>query len=353
MPFARPTLPTLIARTAADAASRLTDGAPLLPVSNLAILARVLAGGVHGLYGYLDWIAAQVLPDTCEAEVLDRHAGVWGLTRVAATYGGGTLPVGGAVGAAVPAGTRWRRADGCDYLVTSEATIGAAGSAVVSVVAVAAGPAANCAAGTAVTLSAALVGISAGAVFAAGGAAGGADAEGDESLRARLLGRIRQAPHGGASFDYVAWALAAHPAVTRAWVYPLELGAGTVSVRVMSDTATADGIPEAPVVATVQAVIDAVRPVTAAVTVVAPIAAPLVLEVAAAPDTLAVRAAISAALADLIRTEAQPGGTLLVSHLREAISTAAGEIDHTLSAPGADVVAATGYITTFGGVTWL
>ena len=60
------------------------------------------------------------------------------------------------------------------------------------------------------------------------GIAGGADEQSDLLLLQRVLARLRQPPHGGADFDYIRWALEV-PGVTRAWVYPLELGAGTWS----------------------------------------------------------------------------------------------------------------------------
>ena len=70
--------------------------------------------------------------------------------------------------------------------------------------------------------------------MAAGGLAAGSDAETDESLRARVLRRIQKPPQGGAGYDYVAWALEV-PGVTRAWVYPAEMGLGTVTVRFVRD----------------------------------------------------------------------------------------------------------------------
>ena len=50
--------------------------------------------------------------------------------------------------------------------------------------------------------------------------------------------------------------------------------------------------------------------------------------------------------------DAIPGGTLLVSHMREAISIAAGENDHALVSPAGNVTCLPGELATFGGVTW-
>ena len=62
--------------------------------------------------------------------------------------------------------------------------------------------------------------------------------------------------------------------------------------------------------------------------------------------------AVEAELADLIRRETEPGGTLLISHIRQAISLAAGEIDHELTTPTADVTVTASQITTLGDVTF-
>ena len=147
------------------------------------------------------------------------------------------------------------------------------------------------------------------------------------------------------------WALEV-PGVTRAWVYPLEQGSGTVVVRFVRD-GDASIIPDAAAVALVQAHIDAVRPVTAAATVLAPVASPVNYQIQLTPNTAAVRAAVEAELRDLHLREAIPSGTLLLSHINEAISIAAGETDHVLVAPVANVSPGVGYIATFGSITWM
>jgi len=350
MPFDRPLLPALIDRAEADIESRLPGTDAKLRRSNLNVLARVQAGGQHGLYGYLDWIAAQVLPDTAESELLDRHASIWLTTaRIPAAYAVGQAVVTGASGTVIPAGAVFQRADGAEYATDAEATV-AGGTATIALTAVDAGQSGNAAAATTLSLATPISGLTATATVTAGALTGGADTESDEALRARLLARIRQAPHGGAAFDYVTWALEV-AGVTRAWVSPGELGAGTVTVRFVRDD-DASMIPDAAEVAAVQAYIDERRPVTAAVTVAAPIADALNFTLQLTPDTTACRAAVEAELRDLIRREAEPGGTILLSHIREAISLAADETDHVLTVPAANVTHATGHMAVFGVITW-
>jgi uncharacterized phage protein gp47/JayE len=348
MSFDRPDLATLLDRARTDIESRLEGADAGLRRSVLGVLATMHAGAAHGLYGYLDYLSAQLMPDTAEVEYLDRWAGIWKIARTPAAKATGTALCSGTSGAVLPAGALLRRADAVEYEVTVETAL-ADGAASVPIRARVSGASGNADAGAKLSLASPVPGVQSVAVVEA--CSGGADAETDASLRARLLARIRQAPHGGADFDYAAWALAV-PGVTRVWVSPLELGAGTVTVRIMTDETTDDGIPTGESVALVQAALDAARPVTADLTVAAPTPAPLNPQIALSPDTSAVRAAVQAELLDLLRREARPGGTILVSHLREAVSIAAGENDHVLVSPAADVAHATGEIATLGAISW-
>jgi uncharacterized phage protein gp47/JayE len=130
------------------------------------------------------------------------------------------------------------------------------------------------------------------------------------------------------------------------------LGLGSVYLLFVMDEKEGSIIPSPLEVAEVQSHIDNVRPVTADVTVAAPTAVPLNLSIQINPNSIAVQQAIAAELADLIRRESVPGGTLLLSHIREAISVAAGEADHILLSPSANVARAFGEITTLGTITF-
>lgn len=348
MPFSRPTLQELINRTSADAVARL-GLEELLRRDDMQVLTRVLSGAAHGLHGHVAWMAEQVIIDTAEAEYLERWANIWGVTRKAASFASGPITLTGTTGAVIPAGTLLAAANGQEYETDAEVTL-AAGTATAQVTALAAGQAGNLAAGTTLTLVSPVAGVNSQAAVASGGLVGGADTETDAALRARLLARIQAPPHGGAKADYIAWALDV-AGVTRAWVYPGELGLGTVTVRFVRDD-DASIIPDAAEVQAVQDYIDARRPVTADVTVVAPIAVPLNLTIQLTPNTSAVQAAVQAEIKDLLRREAEPGGTILISHIREAISLAAGETNHVLTVPSADVTHTVGQIATMGTITW-
>lgn len=354
MPFARPGLEDLIQRTDQQVATRLGIGA-LLRRSILGALSRALAAASHLLHAHLDWIARQVFPDTAETEHLERWGAIWGIGRKAATTFSASVQFSGLEGAAIPSGTTLQRDDGTEYETTADSTI-AGGVAEVPIVASETGAASNVPAGAFLSLVSPVAGVEAEAEVLAGELVDGTDQEEDDAYRARILARVREQPHGGAEADYPRWALEV-AGVTRAWVFPLHLGAGTVGVTFTRDDDEDGPIPDAAEVDEVQAYLDERRPVTAQVSVFAPVLRPLDLTIELEPDTFALRDAVSAALEDLIRREAGPGATLLVSHVREAISTTPGEIDHVLveldgEDPPADVVLEDNELGSLGEITW-
>lgn len=348
MPFSRPTLQELINRTGADAVARL-GLEELLRRDDMQVLTRVLSGAAHSLHGHIAWMAEQIIIDTAEAEYMERWANIWGVERKPAAAAVGNVALTGTNGVVIPAGSALVRTDGVEYATNAEATI-SGGAATIAVTASQAGAAGNALAGITLNLVSPISGVNSQATVAAGGLVSGADTETDDTLRARLLARIQAPPHGGAKADYIAWALEV-AGVTRAWVYPGELGLGTVTVRFVRDD-DASIIPDAAEVTAVQTYLDALRPVTAGLTVVAPIAVPLNLTIQLTPNTSAVQTVVQAEIADMIRRAAEPGGTILISHIREAISLAAGETNHVLTVPAADVTHTTGQIATMGTITW-
>jgi uncharacterized phage protein gp47/JayE len=349
--YNRPTLAQLVERTRNDVLSRM-PAEDTLRRADAEVYARVLAGAAHGLYGFVEWLANQVIFDTAELEFLERWCSIWGITRKPAVSATGTVSFTVQTGAVITSGTLLQALDGLQYQTTADAT-GTVPTFTAPVSAVLPGASGNRLTGQNFTLVSPVLGVDSTAL--AGAMTGGADVETDDALRARLLSRIQQPPQGGAANDYVAWALQV-PGVTRAWVYPNELGIGTVSVRFVRDN---DGtgaaiIPDAGEVATVLAYINQRRPVTAQLTVVAPVASVLNFTITGlVPNTAAVRAAVETELSDLLLREAVPGGTLLLSHIRAAISAASGEDDFTLTAPSANVVNSTGQISIMGAVTWV
>lgn len=349
MPFRRPLLTDLITRIRDGIFSRLSF--EQLRRSDAEVYGKELAGASHELHGHLQFIAQNVIYDTATSEYLDRWAGIWLSTpRIAAAPAAGNITFTGNNGTLILAGSVLLSTAGIEYATDAEATI-SAGSALVAVTALTSGKNTNLAAGEYLSLATPIDGASSTAIVDANGLTQGADQEDDSKLLSRLLARIQTPPHGGSKHDYVNWALEV-PGVTRAWVYPGELGVNGVTVRFVRDN-DASIIPDAGEVTAVYDYIENLRPVTVDLTVVAPIAVPLDFTISVTPNTLAVRTAVEAELQDLIKRESAPAGTILLSHIREAISIAAGENNYTLTTPTADVTSAVGYMTTLGVITWV
>jgi len=351
MPFKRPSLQELIERNEAEFDTRFPGGDARLRNSILNVLARVSAGGAHGLYGAHDWLARQILPDTADPEFLARHAARWGIVRKAASFATGPVTITGTNGSIVPAGTILRRTDGTEYAIDAEVAV-TAGTAQATVTAVEAGAAGNAAEAVKLTFLSPITGVNSQATVAAGGLTAGFDVEDDESLLQRLLERHQKPPQGGNGDDYVRWAKEV-AGVTRVWV-TREMGVGTVTVRFVMDDKPDTIIPSAAEVAAVQAHIDRMdkRPHAADVFVVAPIAKPLDFTIRLLPNTQAVRDAVTAELKDLIRRDSAPARTILLSRIREAVSVAAGESDNEVLVPAADFVCGIGEIAVLGAITW-
>jgi len=353
MAFNRPTLNDLVTRIQSDLEARMGASGKVLRRSVISVLARVLAGVAHLIYGFLDWIFKQVFPDTAESENLDRWATIWGVTRKTATYAqGNTVFTGSSNGVVIPAGTLVQRSDGVQFTTDANATI-ASGTATAAITCATPGAVGDTNPSTVLTLVAPIATVTSQSTVDSSGLIGGADQETDPELLARLLARIQTPPNGGAINDYIAWAEEV-AGVTRAWAYANYMAPNGVGVTFVKDDATPSIIPSGGDVAAVLAYItDPSRaPVNASITVFAPIADTLNFTIALTPNTAAAKAAVQAELADLVRRESSPGGTIPLSHIREAISIASGVTDYTMSSPSADVVSSAGHIATMGTITW-
>jgi uncharacterized phage protein gp47/JayE len=347
--FNRDSLPTIVARTREDMLSRLSQD-ELLRRADAEISARVLAGLSHEFLGYLDWISKQVLYDSSDEDVLVRQASTFKVFQKPAEFASGVLPATGVNGRVIEVDKILRRRDGVEYITTAEVVI-AGGTANVPVKAVLAGAAGNAATGTILTLVNPIDGVQSQLTVGATEIANGSDTEQVPPFRARFLRRLAAPPSGGSLLDYETWALEV-PGVTRAWATAGEMGAGTVTVRFMRDNDLSP-IPDAAEVQVVYDYIQSKRPATAILYVVAPVAMPQFFEIELTPGSLAVKAAVEAELRDLLQREAKPAGTILLSHLDEATSVAAGEEDHVLVSPTANLLFGVGQMATYGGVTWL
>jgi uncharacterized phage protein gp47/JayE len=331
-----------------------------IPNSILRVTSDVTGAMCHKVLQYLDWLAKQLLPDSAEREWLDRHGRMW-LTnadgsrgRKMATLAEGQIALTGQTWTPVPAATRFFAALNVEYETTEQVFLAAGGAPTLAPArALDPGLAGNLNPGAEIALARAIAGVDSIARIVS--MDGGVDEESDDELRARLLLRIRQPPMGGASIDYVHWALAV-PGVTRAWCSPLEMGMGTVTVRVMMDNLRADeqGFPRQSDLDRVDYYLDTVRPVAVKdLFVVSPIRQPVSVIIRRLnPDTPAVRAAIGDSLQAMLNERAEPGGIIFAAWKNYAIMDAPGVASFFLGNSNDDLMPSPGHMPVLGNILY-
>lgn len=367
MAFTRPSLDDLVERVRADLRAELNITA-ILRRSFLSAIGRAVAGVAHTLHGHLKEISKQAFPDQATDVYLQRWGSIYGINQKAATFTQLAISGTGIDGSALAAGTVFQIDSGLTYEVDTSVTVGVGfptGTYEATITAVTAGAGSNLANGETVVLQSPVAGIDTEAVVDST-IVEGEDVESESSQQERIVARIQFPPAGGKPTDYIAWARSV-AGVTRAWVLPGNRGQGTVDVTFVEDDDTVTIIPSAPEVAAVQAYINTQKPVTADCIVFAPNQLVVNMTIQLSPNTAAVQAQVTAELEDLFFREAQIagavnpaligiGGTydgkILLSKINEAISIAAGEQDHLLVTPSADIEPLPNYLAVLGTITY-
>jgi uncharacterized phage protein gp47/JayE len=365
MPFSFPQLPDLRTRTRALLQSRIAGADTTLRFSTLGILADVMGGEDWSEYRSGVYVSKQMFIATAEAPYLDTRLSDYGLTRLGATYAAGNAILSGTVGMAIPLGTQVQTSDGSQvYTTQSAGSIGGGGTVTLPILASTAGSAGNAVANASLVLGVAIAGVLPAVQVDGAGLTGGTDQETDDAFRARGLARIRQPPQGGAATDYLAW-VKQYAGVTRAWVYPLNRGAGTVDVFFAMD-GRANPLPLAGDLAGAEAIIQPLRPVTADVQTVAPTAGPVAVTITGmVPNDAGTQAQVQAQLQALMASigpgaatigdgvsAAQPGGHVDLNQIYAAIQAGGAQL-FDLTLPAADVVLGTGVLPELGAVTFV
>lgn len=349
--FTRPTLPQLITAVRSDILTRLAADTTLavLRRTDAEVYGRVQAAAVHTVYGYIDYLARNLLPDLADEEWLTRHANMKRCPRKAATTAAGYARWAVATaGITIPAGVTIQRDDLVSF-TTSAAATSAGGVLRVPVVCDTAGATGNTDDGLAMRLVSPITGLTSAGV--ADSIQGGADVEDLELWRSRVIERWYWTPQGGADGDYEVWAKEV-AGITRAWTYRHWSGRGTVGVMV-ANSDLINPVPDPATVAAVQAYIEPLAPVAGAdIYVFAPTPHTVNFQIRLSPDTTAVRYAVEAELRSMMLRDGGPESVLKPSRISEAISIATGEYSHTLVSPYADITISKGELGVVGTILW-
>lgn len=310
---------------------------------------RTVAPEVREVHDHQAYWARQYMPDSADAEeAIFSHASIWGVDQRGALKAVGSVLIEGTAGSVLPAGIELSSGNASLYVTTSGGTIGAGGTLTVAAVASSAGAVGNLETGIRLSTVVPYPEIARATVATA--FAGGADEQSLDELKAAYLTRIRQAPHGGAGFDYPTWVRQVADAKA-VGVVPDWIGFGSVGIVViMNDENKAPRVPTGAEIEIIQDHLGlpssplGAKPVTARVIVVPGVLRQIPVTVRLRPDTAMVRAAVTEAFQRFVATigddedsrNASPiGATIEASRIAEAISAASGEYAHDMIAPAA------------------
>jgi uncharacterized phage protein gp47/JayE len=175
----------------------------------------------------------QIIVDTASAEYLDRWAVIWGLQRKQPNYAEGNVFFTGNDGAEIPAFTKIQTSDNFIFHTMAEAVI-KNGTASIKIQADIPTIDANMKGNTPLNLISPIANVKSNCMLDEFGTYNGANIESDDSLKARVLDRIRNAPCAGNKKDYETWCLQI-PGITRAWCYPQYPADGSVGLSFVRD----------------------------------------------------------------------------------------------------------------------
>lgn len=351
MSFTTPTLNEIWTRWRNSARAFIPGTDSWIEPNNLSVVGRSFALALGSAYERAQYLYRQLFASTADAEHLEfRHAFEYGITRKAAAPAHGlisfqqTLPA-----ATIPADYFVTAPDGSVFMFISPAVPATDGATSVEVRAIEPGAKGNLLPGTPLEIAPDVTypSLPANAFVGPNGFGGGADVESDAALRARVLKRKREPPHGGSRSDYEQWALEV-AGVTRVFVSPFKTtNANTVAAALtlypLFDATRLNGVPNAYDLLAVAQRIDPLRPVTSRLYVVAPRPIPVPISIGGlAGDTSYLRAAIQDNLNKMFYERvpvvtAENGFTLPVAWIDEAIARAPGYQRHRMIAPIADV----------------
>lgn len=333
-------------------AFRTGTGAEASAVSDLSVRLYAVAAQVYGLYAQAEWLSKQCFPQSAQGEWLDRHATLRGLERREAVKARGVLrfsvPAPAAADLTVPAGTVCATAGLARFETTEEAVLEAGQTSVaVPAQALEPGSAGNVGAGSILVMAAPPVGI--GSCVNPEPFSGGADAETDEALRQRVLDTYRRMPNGANAAFYEQTALS-FDRVAACTVLPRSRGRGTVDVVV----STAEGVPDAELVAQLQDHFEQRREIAVDVQVVDPTVKNVDISIsvtaAEGEDPDQVKADVEQALRDFFSGE-RLGKDVLLAQLGQLVFSLAGVANCKLTVPAADVAVAAGELPVLGALT--
>ncbi len=325
-----------------------------------------LAGTVHGIYGYQDWLWRQIFPISCDEDTLiNYHAPLYlrgGQKEPAAATG--PVTISGNPGATVEQGALLNRSDGVQFALVDGVIIGDTGAQNTKVICTTPGITGNTPANTDLQLATSYANINNQVTVPVPGLTGGAELETVTQLRNRVIRSRIKGSDVGRDIDWEEWAKEV-PGVSRAWAVPKAMGLGSTLVYFVRDEQTPI-FPETGEITAVLSHLETTGQPNGEIFVASPIPKPVDFRIVLHPDNPTVREGVTTALQQFLNGKATPvkknkfgrteipaeGLIIQWSKLGEVISGVAGEDSHVLHEPAGDIVCTLGEYVQLGEITW-
>jgi uncharacterized phage protein gp47/JayE len=356
-------LTEIVNRIENDFVVRVDNSQTFLQKSVFKIFSRVYGGSNHLLYDFIEYVKDQIFISTADRETLEKHGAEYGIFANNGSKATGTIIVTGSNGVVIPEDTELQTASGNKYRVSISSTI-VAGTANISIQAKETGTSYDELLGVVLTFINPIPGVNATATVIDTGITGGVDPDTTEQLRTKILNRKRFPPHGGTALDYVSWNLQYSGNITRSWTIPEYQGIGTIGLAFVMDNNLNSIFPtEAERLAVQNYIISHLDtaigkyvgiPVTANpgffVIGLEPKTVDITIQLY--PNTSAVKATVTSKYNEVIKQESAPGGSIALSKIWEAITSAAGEIKCKIISPVDDITASVQQLQVPGIITF-
>lgn len=268
----RPTLKALISRITADIDARLPAALSRPAKSVINVLATVLSGAFHSLYGFVEWMQQQTDPLTANEYWLGIWASRLDVPRREATVSTGTVTFSAETETSIPSDTLFRNTAGVQFRTINAGVTGEA----IAAESLGKGQSTRLQQGETLTLETSIEGVALNPVYE--GFQNGSDIETLEEWAQRIASRIAERQKIGDKDDYKSWVLQAHPDIADAWIQENTPTLGSITARVL--VGSDSPFPSNSVLAAAQSQLDDIRNAGATTYVLAPLQQEIGLKVA-------------------------------------------------------------------------
>jgi uncharacterized phage protein gp47/JayE len=321
-------------------------------VSQTAIYGRTVDMATQDEWAFLAYIARETMVDTAE-DWLPRHAAIWSMPQIQASYATGNAIFSAGSAVTVPSGLALSFQGGFTYQTAASVSIAANSTAPVPIACLVTGSQGNLAAGAALTVVNPLAGLTVQTATVDSNGISGQDAETIDQWRARIIAQKRRGNGSGNGADFQRWAAEILPGCIVRGFTP---GAGFATVAIAMPSGQTWRVPTGAELTLATAYLnDASVRKPLGVPIVDVCAANLVARnytLHLVPDTVVNRAGATNALTLQLLADATISGTVYRARMEAALVDISGEFADDMSVPTGDFVGGAIDLAVIGTVTF-